>query len=92
MAHQERVGQRREGQFAVPELEVFDSGHVRLANHFVESGIIEGTPLYQLCLGISWGQPATPAAMAYMRDLLPPGASIFQWSGSGSGGRNKPED
>ena len=63
-----------------PELEVFDSGHVRLANHFVESGIIEGTPLYQLCLGISWGQPATPAAMAYMRDLLPPGA---EWAGFG---------
>ena len=63
-----------------PELEVFDSGHVRLANHFVESGIIEGTPLYQLCLGISWGQPATPAAMAYMRDLLPAGA---EWAGFG---------
>ena len=63
-----------------PELEVFDSGHVRLANHFVESGIIEGDPLYQICLGISWGQPATPAAMTYMRDLLPAGAT---WAGFG---------
>ncbi len=38
-----------------PELEVFDTGHLRLANHFVESGLIEGDPLYQICLGISFG-------------------------------------
>jgi len=65
---------------AKPELEVFDSGHVRLANHFVESGIIQGTPLYQLCLGIAWGQPATPAAMSYMEGLLPDDA---HWAGFG---------
>ncbi len=79
-AHLAQMAKAIQAAGVKPELEVFDSGHVRLANHFVESGIIEGTPLYQLCLGISWGQPATPAAMAYMRDLLPAGA---EWAGFG---------
>jgi hypothetical protein len=30
--------------------------------------------MFQLCLGISWTQPATPEAMTYMRNLLPPGS------------------
>ncbi len=33
--------------------------------------------MFQLCLGISWGQPATPEAMTYMRNLLPPGSPWF---------------
>lgn len=33
--------------------------------------------MFQLCLGISWGQPATPEAMKYMRDLVPPGSNWF---------------
>ncbi len=63
-----------------PELEVFDTGHVRFANQMVDEGLIEGTPLYQICLGIPWGAPATPDAMKAMRDMLPEGA---QWAGFG---------
>ena len=33
--------------------------------------------MFQICLGISWGQPATPEAMTYMRNLLPPGCTWF---------------
>ncbi len=59
-----------------PELEVFDTGHVRLANHMVENGIIKGDkPLYQLCLGIPWGAPANAETMMLMRDMLPAGAN-----------------
>jgi len=58
-----------------PELEVFDTGHVRLANHMVETGILKDPlPLYQLCLGIPWGAPATSEAMTLMRDMLPKNA------------------
>ena len=57
-----------------PELEVFDTGHVRLANKLVEEGLIDGAPLFQLCLGIPYGAPADPRTMAAMIDLLPPGA------------------
>ena len=33
--------------------------------------------MFQICLGISWGQPATPEAMTYMRNLLPPDSPWF---------------
>ena len=63
-----------------PELEVFDTGHVRFANQMVDEGLIEDPPLYQICLGIPWGAPATPDAMKAMRDMLPEGA---QWASFG---------
>ena len=58
-----------------PELEVFDTGHVRLACKLVEEGLIEGTPLFQLCLGIPYGAPADTRTMTAMVDLLPDGAA-----------------
>ena len=61
-----------------PELEVFDTGHIRLANKLIEEGLIEGPPLFQLCLGIPYGAPAEVRTMMAMVDLLPPGA---QWAG-----------
>lgn len=57
-----------------PELEVFDTGHIRLANKLIDEGLIEGLPLFQLCLGIPWGAPADVRTMLAMIDLLPPGA------------------
>jgi 3-dehydrocarnitine:acetyl-CoA trimethylamine transferase len=33
--------------------------------------------MFQICLGISWGQPATTEAMTYMRNLLPPNSPWF---------------
>lgn len=63
-----------------PELEVFDTGHVMLARRMIEDGHIAGPGLFQLCLGIPWGAPATTESMLHMRSLLPPGA---QWAGFG---------
>jgi uncharacterized protein (DUF849 family) len=57
-----------------PELEVFDYGQVGIARHLVDSGLVDGTPLFQLCLGIAGGTPATPEAMMALRAALPPGA------------------
>jgi uncharacterized protein (DUF849 family) len=59
---------------AKPELEVFDTGHARLARRLVEDGHIEAPPMFQLCLGIPWGAPATPESMIHMKSMLPPGA------------------
>jgi len=50
----------------LPELEVFETGHLLLAKR-----------MFQICLGIAWGQPATPEAMAYMRNLLPAASPWF---------------
>ena len=54
-----------------PELEVFDLGHVRLAQRLIEEGLIAAPPMIQVCLGIAYGAPATPEAMLAMRNMLP---------------------
>ena len=61
----------------LPELEVFETGHLLLAKKFIETGHVKGPGMFQICLGIAWGQPATPEAMTYMRNLLPPGSPWF---------------
>ena len=61
----------------VPELEVFEAGHLLLARRMIETGHIKPPGMFQICLGISWGQPATPEAMTYMRGLLPQNSPWF---------------
>jgi uncharacterized protein (DUF849 family) len=58
-----------------PELECFDSGHVWFANQLIKDGLVEDPPLFQICLGIPWGAPATTAAMKTMTEMVPPGAN-----------------
>jgi uncharacterized protein (DUF849 family) len=60
-----------------PELEVFETGHLLLAKRMIETGHIKAPGMFQICLGIAWGQPATPEAMSYMRNLLPAGSPWF---------------
>lgn len=61
----------------MPELEVFEAGHLMLARRMIETGHIKTPSLFQICLGISWGQPATSEAVAYMRSLLPADCTWF---------------
>ncbi len=70
-----------------PELEVFELGHIRLATHLIESGLVAPPPLFQICLGIPWGAPATPETMLAMRDQLPAGAL---WAAFGIGAAQFP--
>lgn len=60
-----------------PELEVFEGGHIRLSLALMEKGLLPKPGLFQICLGVPWAQPATPAAMTYMRDMLPTDATWF---------------
>jgi len=76
-AHLEAMAVMIRDAGVTPELEVFEAGHLMLANRLIESGHIKPPGLFQICLGISWGQPANPEAVAYMRSLLPPGAVWF---------------
>jgi 3-dehydrocarnitine:acetyl-CoA trimethylamine transferase len=57
-----------------PEIEVFAPGDVLLANKMLEDGLFDSPPVYQIVMGTSWGLPATPETMIYMRNLLPKGA------------------
>ena len=63
-----------------PELECFDTGHVRFANQLIQEGLVDDPPLFQICLGIPWGAPATTDAMKTMADMVPDGA---HWAGFG---------
>jgi uncharacterized protein (DUF849 family) len=64
----------------VPELEVFDTGHIRLVQRLLDEGALDKPPMMQLCLGIPYGAPATPEAMILMRDMLP---QPCVWAGFG---------
>lgn len=65
-----------------PELEVFELGHIELAKQLISEGLIDQPALFQLCLGIKYGAPASCEAMQAMRDALPPGSL---WSAFGLG-------
>ena len=70
-----------------PELEVFELGHIELAKQLLAEGLIEQPALFQLCLGIKYGAPASSAAMMAMRDALPAGS---HWSAFGLGRMQMP--
>lgn len=61
-----------------PELEVFDSGDIRIAHDLIKEGVVEGPGFYSIVMGVKYGFPATPGALIYARDLLPAGAT---WTG-----------
>jgi uncharacterized protein (DUF849 family) len=58
-----------------PEIEVFDIGHIELARHLLNQGVLDAPPLFQLCLGTAFGAPARIETLIHMRDLLPHGAT-----------------
>ena len=53
-----------------PELECFDSGNLWFAKQLCKEGLITGTPLFQLCLGIKWGAPYDSETMMYQKAQL----------------------
>ena len=57
-----------------PELEIFDMGQMINALNLIEAGLIEPPPMFQICLGIGGGAPATPESMMALKNMLPPGA------------------
>jgi len=70
-----------------PEIEVFELGHIELAKQLLAENRFARPALFQLCLGIRYGAPATTSAMLAMRDALPPGAI---WSAFGVGRMQMP--
>jgi uncharacterized protein (DUF849 family) len=66
-----RMAERIYGAGVVPELELFDSGDVRLAHALLADGTLASPPLVQLCMGIPYGFPADTAALMYARNMLP---------------------
>ena len=82
------LGTRRLQAIGVkPELEVFDVGQIWFAKHMIEQGLIDSPPLFQICLGIPWGAPATPGVFQTMVYVLPEGCN---WSGFAIGAMEMP--
>jgi uncharacterized protein (DUF849 family) len=82
------MGAKRLQEIGVkPELEVFDAGQIWFARHMVEQGLIDSPPLFQICLGIPWGAPATPGVFQAMVNELPDGCN---WSGFAIGAMEMP--
>ena len=63
-----------------PELEVFELG-------LITEGLIDAPALFQICLGLSYGAPATPQAMQAMLEQLPDDS---HWSGFAIGRMEMP--
>lgn len=77
-----RTGAKRIAELGVkPEMEIFDTGHLWVANQVVSEGVVDA-PLYQLCLGIPYGAPASPRIAQAMVDMIPSGT---RWAGFGIG-------
>lgn len=65
-----------------PELECFDTGHLRFANQLIKEGLIDDDPMFQFCLGIPWGAAADAETILYLKNRLPENA---HWSAFGIG-------
>jgi uncharacterized protein (DUF849 family) len=78
----EIMAQRVLAAGVVPELEIFDSGDLQLAQSFVERGILHGPLMWQIVLGVRYGAMADPQTMMYFAQRLPRDA---QWTAFGIG-------
>ncbi|QJT81453.1 3-keto-5-aminohexanoate cleavage protein [Kosakonia sp. MUSA4] len=70
-----------------PEIEIFDSGMLGIADYFVEQGKLRAPLHYQFCLGIPGGMPATVENLVYITQKLPAGST---WSAFGVGKHHLP--
>ena len=61
-----------------PEIEAFDLGNMWFGAQLYKEGLLSDPPMFQMCLGIPWGAPATTLAMQAMKDIMPKEAV---WSG-----------
>src|SRR5882762_6567802 len=74
------AGIRRAG--VLPELEIFDLGHLALSLDMIKRGVVDHRALFQIVLGAPWGAPATTESLIAMKSLLPRDA---EWAAFGVG-------
>jgi uncharacterized protein (DUF849 family) len=54
-----------------PEIEIFDSGDLQLAKHFLDQGILEPPAIFQIVMGVRYGAAANPDTLLYLSSQLP---------------------
>jgi uncharacterized protein (DUF849 family) len=67
---------------AKPELELFDTGDIQLANDLLKQGVLKGPAMASIVTGIKYGLPSTPDALSLAARMLP---ADCQWTGFGVG-------
>jgi len=65
-----------------PEVEIFDSGMLGIAEYFAKKGHLSTPCHYQFCLGVLGGMPATVENLLYLKNHIPEGST---WSAFGVG-------
>ncbi len=70
-----------------PEIEIFDSGMMGVAEYFVKKGHLPAKNHYQFCLGVPGAMPATVDNLLYLKKCLPEGST---WSAFGVGAGHLP--
>jgi len=64
-----------------PELEVFDTGDIRLGRDLMKEGTLRMPLLFQLVMGVNYGMDSTTEALVQARSMLPDGA---EWAAFGA--------
>ena len=64
----------------LPELEVFDSGDIRLAKDLLKEGVLQAPALFQMVMGIKYGFAGDAETLLYAKSQLPPDA---RWAAMG---------
>lgn len=70
-----------------PEFEIFDTGFIDSADHYIRSHNIPGAPYYQFIMGVGGAMPGTAGNLAFLVSKLPENAI---WSVSGIGKAHMP--
>jgi uncharacterized protein (DUF849 family) len=65
-----------------PELEVFDTGDIVLAQDLIADGTLRQPALFQIVTGIKFGMASTPEMMSLAKSMLP---SNCEWCAFGAG-------
>lgn len=78
----EELGEAYQDHNVFPEIEIFDSGMIGNAKHYMKNGVLPQKLWFQLVLGVLGGADATIENMIYLQKQLPEGAL---WSATGIG-------
>ena len=83
----EKLGDAYMKKDVKPEIEIFDSGMLGIADYFIKTGHLPTPCHYQFCLGVLGGMPATVENLLYLKNHIPEGAT---WSAFGVGSGHLP--
>ncbi|WP_165313991.1 3-keto-5-aminohexanoate cleavage protein [Vibrio ziniensis] len=81
------LGEVLTGRGIKPEIEIFDSGMLGVADYYVKQEKLKAPLHYQFCLGVPGAMPATVENLLYLVNQIPAGST---WSAFGIGKHHIP--